>query len=117
VTQARERFRAALAQRPDGCEALVGLGDVELEGGNLSTAVSQYRRALSLCPRAGDAWVGLGQAYTSMQNYDQAITAYTRYLDVNPGGGHANMARRHIEQLRERIAASGASPTTPTPGH
>jgi len=114
VAQARERFRAALAQRPDGCEAIVGLGDVELEGGNLSTAVSQYRRALQICPRAGDAYVGLGQAYTSMQQYQQAIDAYTRYLDVNPGGGHANMARRHIEQLRERV---NAAPGAPTPGN
>lgn len=110
IAQARERFRAALAQRPDGCEALTGMGDVDLEDRELSSAIAYFRRALAICPRHSDAWVGLGQAYTAQQRYEQAIEAYTRYLEVNPGGAHAHMARRHIEQLRERTGAPSTPP-------
>ena len=121
-SQARERFRAALALRPGGCEALAGMGFVDLEDRELSSAVSYFRRALDASPRYSEAWVGLGEAYTSMGRYEQALDAYNHYLQVSPGGEHAHMARRQIESLQERLhpqgGASGVGAATPpaTPG-
>lgn len=103
---ARERYRAALALRANGCEALAGLGFVDLEERELSSAVSNFRRSISANASYGEAYIGLGEALTSMGNYQQALDAYNRYLQVNPGGSHAHMARRQIESLQERLGST-----------
>ncbi len=115
---ARERYRAALALRANGCEALAGLGFVDLEERELTSAVSNFRRAISANGSYGEAYIGLGEALTSMGNYQQALDAYNRYLQVNPGGAHAHMARRQIESLQERLGSTserGASPAGSSP--
>lgn len=105
---ARERYQAALAARPNGSEALVGLGYVELDGNNVSAAVSRFRQALSSNPRYSEAYIGLGEAYSHQRSYTQAVQAYRQYLEINPGGSRAEMARRQIESLQERINAAQA---------
>lgn len=100
---ARERYRQALQLRPSGAEALAGLGFVDLEDRELTSAISNFRRALNANPGFGEALIGLGEAYTSQSNYEQALAAYNRYLLSNPGGSHAHMARRQVESLQERL--------------
>lgn len=115
--QARERYRMALQMRPGGAEALAGMGFVDLEDRELSSAISNFRRALSASPSYGEALIGLGEAYTSQGSYEQALAAYNRYLASNPSGPQAHMARRQVESLQERLhqqdrgsgADSGAS--------
>jgi predicted Zn finger-like uncharacterized protein len=115
--QARERYRMALQMRPSGAEALAGMGFVDLEDRELSSAISNFRRALSASPSYGEALIGLGEAYTSQGSYEQALGAYNRYLVSNPSGPQAHMARRQVESLQERLhqqdhgsgADSGAS--------
>lgn len=105
---ARERYQAALAARPTGAEALTGLGYVELDSGSVSAAISRFRQALAGNSRYSEAYIGLGEAYSHQRSYAQAVQAYQQYLDINPGGTRAEMARRQIESLQERISAARA---------
>ncbi len=100
---AEERFRAALAARPAGAEALTGMGYVELDRRNYASALARFRAALAANGSFSDAYIGMGEAYASQSRYEQALEAYQRYLSVNPGGSRASMARRQIESLQERV--------------
>ncbi len=105
---ARERYQAALAARPGGSEALTGLGYVELDVGAVGAAISRFRQALASNSRYSEAYIGLGEAYSHQRSYPQAVQAYQQYLEVNPGGSRAEMARRQIESLQERISSARA---------
>jgi tetratricopeptide (TPR) repeat protein len=115
---AEERFRAALAVRPAGPEALTGMGYVELDRRNYAAAISRFRQALGAGGSYSDAYIGLGEAYSSQSRYEQALEAYNRYLAVNPGGSRASMARRQIESLQDRVrnSAEPAAPSAATSG-
>lgn len=107
---AEERYRAALAARPNGAEALTGLGYVEIDRRSYGGAISRFRQALQSNPNFSDAYIGLGEAYASQSRYAQALEAYNRYLEVNPGGSRASMARRQIESLQDRVRHANEGP-------
>jgi predicted Zn finger-like uncharacterized protein len=109
---ARERYQQALAVRATGSEALTGLGFVELDQSAVGAAISRFRQALASNPRYSEAYIGLGEAYSHQRSYAQAVQAYQQYLAINPGGSRAEMARRQIESLQERIS-SARVPETP----
>ncbi|MEZ4392572.1 MAG: tetratricopeptide repeat protein [Polyangiales bacterium] len=112
---ADERFRAALAVRPGGAEALTGIGYVELDRRNYSSAISRFRQALASNGSYSDAYIGLGEAYASQSRYQQALEAYQRYLSVNPSGSRAAMARRQIESLQDRVRRPADEPAATPP--
>ncbi len=93
----------ALQMRPSGCEALAGMGFVDIEDGEFSSAVSNFRSSLSANPAYSEALIGLGRAYAAQGSYEQALAAYNRYLLSNPGGPQAHMARRQVESLQDRL--------------
>ncbi len=101
--QARERFRQALTLRPNGTEALTGMGYVALDQRELSTAASYFRQALGTNRRYPEALIGLGETYASQGQYQQAVDIYNEYLQYFPSGPHANLARRQVEALQERL--------------
>ena len=103
---ARERYQQALAVRATGSEALTGLGFVELDQSAVGAAISRFRQALASNPRYSEAYIGLGEAYSHQRSYAQAVQAYQQYLAINPGGSRAEMARRQIESLQERISSA-----------
>ncbi len=103
---ARERYLQAIGLRPTGCEALTGLGFVELDSESIGAAVSKFRQALAANPRYSEAYIGLGEAYSHQHSYGQAVQAYQQYIQINPGGSRAEMARRQIESLQERMSTT-----------
>ncbi|MDE2482182.1 MAG: tetratricopeptide repeat protein [bacterium] len=60
---AREDFEAALALDPAHVPAIVNLGNLSLEGGDVAAAISQYERAIALDPDYAPAHLNLGAAY------------------------------------------------------
>lgn len=112
---ADERFRAALAVRPGGAEALTGIGYVELDRRNYGGAISRFRQALASNGSYSDAYIGMGEAYASQSRYQQALEAYQRYLSVNPSGSRAAMARRQIESLQDRVRRPAEEPAATPP--
>lgn len=111
IERARSAFMAALEQNNNGCEAVTGLGFVEMRSGETGAAVLLFRRALGLNSRYSEAHFGLGQAYERQGNTEQALRAYRQYLEVNPGGSHAREVQARIDALdrRPNEASGGAS--------
>ena len=122
--RARGLYTAALAQRSNGCEALTGLGYVELDRGSTGRAVSQFRHALDSNPGYGDAVIGMAEAQERGGNFQDALRSYRRYVSEHPGGTHARQAQNHIETIEQRLGANGGSGSggsggggsAPTPG-
>ncbi|MDB4971505.1 MAG: Proline-rich protein [Myxococcales bacterium] len=102
--EARKLYDRALAQRPNGLEAIMGLGYCDLDGEKFSAAVDHFKRALSLSPGYGDAMIGLAEAYKLRGDRREALNWYRQYLLAQPIGPKATMAKNNIRDLEPKVA-------------
>lgn len=109
--EARSYYSAALAQRPDGREAVTGMGYVALDQADYQGAIARFRGPAS--GGYGEALIGLGQAYRDMNRKDDALAVYEQYVATLPNGPRAGMARHWVTVLRE----AGAGTATGDHGH
>ncbi len=112
--EARKLYDKALALKPNGLEAIMGLGYCDLDGEKFSSAVDHFKRAMALSPSYGDAIIGLAEAYKLRGDRHEALTWYKQYLSSQPNGPKATMAKNNIRDLEPK----GAAPTddaTPAP--
>ena len=98
--KAMDLFTKALEQKPNGVEALTGMGYCHLDAKQFSSAFSKFRAALFVSSRYEPALGGVAETYQRQGNKDAAIEAWRKYLEVYPG---AAKAKRQLEIL-------GASP-------
>ena len=111
-SKAAELFNKALDQKPNGVEALVGLGFCSLDSKNYATAFSKFRAALAISPRNERALWGVAETYQQQSRKEQAIESYQRYLEVYP---ESSAAKRQLERLGvTNDTAPPAPPTAPT---
>lgn len=109
--QALSAYERALRVRPDGVEAITGLGYCALDLQQLGQAIQRFTQALSLRPSHGDAMVGLGEAYRAMGDKARAVDAYRAYLRLHPNGPKARMAEQNAKELGDAPApAPGPDP-------
>ncbi|MDX2018650.1 MAG: zinc-ribbon domain-containing protein [Deltaproteobacteria bacterium] len=118
-------YEKALKMRPDGAEALSGLGYVMLDKDRSAPAVNYFERALAQAPSYGPALYGMGEALRANGDEARAAQMYRRYLQVNGGGSDAPAARRQLTILEEKlkakaereepVAAPAPAPSTPPP--
>jgi tetratricopeptide (TPR) repeat protein len=76
--EARAAFSAALGERPSFAPAIVNLGNLELESGNLQQAVDLYAKAIAADPDSAAAFYHLGVAYKTMGRRPDAFEAFAR---------------------------------------
>jgi cytochrome c-type biogenesis protein CcmH/NrfG len=81
VTAALE---ARLAQNPRDLEALVGLGRVYLQTGQVSKAIEFYKRALEIDATNVSALSGMAMILAQAGHSDQALKLFDRVLAINP---------------------------------
>jgi tetratricopeptide (TPR) repeat protein len=93
-------FEGARALRPDGLEALNGLGHCYLVGKDYARAQASFTAALAHAPRDDEALIGLGDAYRLDGQRQRARVAYDRYLALHPRGPGAAKARRAADAVR-----------------
>jgi predicted Zn finger-like uncharacterized protein len=101
-----ELFGRALALKPNGVEALTGMGYCHIDAKEYSSAFSKFRTALAISPRYEGALRGIAEAYQQQGRKEQAIEAYLRYLEHYPD---SVPAKRQLERL-------GGAPTPPSSG-
>ncbi len=106
-------YERALDARPNGVEALTGLGYCSLDHKEYDRALGNFRAALAISPRYSEALIGLAESFRFRGMNAEALTYYKRYLEQSPNGGKAAMARRHVEELVP--AAAPAAPAEPKP--
>jgi tetratricopeptide (TPR) repeat protein len=88
-TKAMEVFMKALEQRPNGVEALTGMGYCHLDAKQFSSAFSKFRAALAVSSRYEPALGGVAETYQRQGNKEAAIEAWRKYLDAYPNSAKA----------------------------
>ncbi|MEY3011998.1 MAG: hypothetical protein RIT45_733 [Pseudomonadota bacterium] len=89
--EARTHFRTALAAHPDDVDALLGMGRVCLQLGDVGRALVEFERVAQMSADAASATeraqaqVGLGHGWLRQNKKAQARTAFNRALELQPG--------------------------------
>ena len=97
--KAQALFEQALAEQPDGVEALVGLAYAQLDRGKMQEAIGSFKRALDRDGSQAHAVFGLAESYRQLGNRSAALAAFKRFLKLQPSGGDADIARRLVQDL------------------
>ena len=100
-------YAKALELKPNGVEALVGLGYCQIDAKQFSSAFSKFRAALVVSPRYEPALRGIAETYQQQGRKEQAIEAYRRYLEVYPD---SVAAKKQLERLGADTQAPSAPP-------
>jgi len=106
--EARKLYDEALALKPNGIEAIMGLGYCDLDGEKFSSAVDHFKHAMAISPSYGDAIIGLAEAYKLRGDRHEALNWYRQYLLTQPNGSKATMAKNNIRDLDPKNAANAA---------
>ena len=77
-------LEARLAQNPRDLEALVGLGRLYLQTGQMPKAIEFYKRALEVDSNNVSALSGMAMIMAQAGHSDQALTLFDRALAINP---------------------------------
>jgi cytochrome c-type biogenesis protein CcmH len=77
-------LEARLAQNPRDLEALVGLGRVYLQTGQVPKAIEFYKRALEIDGTNVSAMSGMAMILAQAGHSDQALALFDRVLAINP---------------------------------
>ena len=85
--EAREAYRAALAEAPGLPAALVGLGRLELEAGRPERAVASFEAALAADPGHRQALYNLAAALALLGRPEEAAAVRRRVRRGRGGGG------------------------------
>lgn len=95
MPEAKRAYTEALRLAPGHPDALVNLGRLRHEDGDLAAAESHYRKALDADPDHPVARFNLGVALEDRGRTDEAIAAYRRALALHPDlpQAHFNLAR------------------------
>lgn len=108
-------YEKARKMRPDGAEALAGLGYVMLDKDRPGSAVGYFEKALAQAPNYGPAVFGMGEALRANGQDSRALEMYRRYLRVNSTGVDAPAARRQAAALEDRVEKSDQAAKTKAP--
>ncbi len=99
VGAAAADFGRALAVRPNGSEALIGLG-IALVDREPAKAAAFLEKGLAVNPKDARGQVTLGAAYQTLNRNADAVKAYNAYLSIAPHGEYADEVRSILENLR-----------------
>src|SRR6185312_4224229 len=113
--EARKLYDRALALKPNGLEAIMGLGYCDLDGEKFSSAVDHFKHALSLSPSYGDAIIGVAEAYKLRGDKREALNWYKQYLSSQPNGPKATMAKNNVRDLEPKVVAPAETPSGDEP--
>jgi tetratricopeptide (TPR) repeat protein len=113
--QAMKFFQRALELKPNGVEALTGLGYCHLDQERFAAALASFKRALNLVPADGDAMIGMAEAYKVQGNLAKALDYYRAYLQAYPAGRKAILARQNVTELERQIGGTPSGTTTSPP--
>jgi tetratricopeptide (TPR) repeat protein len=105
-TRARAAYQKALAVKPTHVEALVNLGRLLHEAGDLRGAEASYRKALAERPHDAVASFNLGVSLEDQGRGPEAADAYRRSIgiDASFADAHYNLGRL-CERLGRRLEA------------
>jgi tetratricopeptide (TPR) repeat protein len=110
-----EAYQKVLHLRPDSSEALINIGRIHAESGEVAQAADCFTRALEIDPRDATAVYNLGVVAQDTGNDEEAVRLYRGALELDPhlAEAHYNLATifdragdpkaaiRHIHEYRK----------------
>jgi tetratricopeptide (TPR) repeat protein len=108
LVQAETGYRGILTKLPDHPQALHMLGVIELQRGNVQSAIDLIRRAIRVHPGHPEPWVNLGSALRAIHENDEAISAFQRAIRLKPDMvlAHTELSRLLMDLGRYEAAIS-----------
>ncbi len=97
--KAQALFEQALAEQPDGIDALVGLAYAQLDRGKMQDAAGSFKKALDQDGSHARAVFGLAESYRQQGNRSAALATFKRFIKLQPSGADADIARRLVQDL------------------
>lgn len=110
--RAMDLYMRALEQRPNGVEALAGMGYCHLDAKQFSSAFSKFRAALAVSSKFEPALGGIAETYQRQGNKEAAIEAWRKYLEVYP---NSVKAKKQLELLGASDTPKEPAPTPEPP--
>eukprot|EP00929_Paragymnodinium_shiwhaense_P033187 TRINITY_DN18268_c1_g1_i1.p1 TRINITY_DN18268_c1_g1~~TRINITY_DN18268_c1_g1_i1.p1 ORF type:complete len:720 (-),score=182.24 TRINITY_DN18268_c1_g1_i1:344-2422(-) len=92
-TEAEAEYMEALRISPKCTDAMLDLGTMQYDEGNMQQALVWYQKVVEAEPNEPSAHIKIAQTYKAMQDHQKAIEAYTEVLQVRDDGdshAHAN---------------------------
>jgi tetratricopeptide (TPR) repeat protein len=104
--EAAAEFRKAIADKPDSVTALVNLGAVLTQLGDLSGARQQFEHVLRIAPENTNAHYNLGVLFANDNLHAEAISHLQSVLKSNPNDSGARflLAREYLKTERQEEA-------------
>jgi tetratricopeptide (TPR) repeat protein len=109
-TRAMDFYSKALEQKPNGVEALTGMGYCHIERKEFASAQSKFRAALAVSSRYEPALYGVAEGYAQQGRKEDAINAFKAYLEVYPNSAKA---KRRLDMLGGGDSGGGGSAAPP----
>ena len=93
-------FHKALKIHPGFAESYNGLGNVQIEKGDLKAAINSFKQAVAIKPNFADAHNNMGSALNAQGDLQASIDCYERALKIKPDFAEAyfNMGNALQEQ-------------------
>ncbi|MHC4981718.1 MAG: tetratricopeptide repeat protein [Planctomycetota bacterium] len=105
LDRAARAYQDALSIKPQGADALNGLGLVGLYRGSLREAWEYLAKAVEASPEHADAHVNLGALFLRQDRIDEAVASFEKALQIDgelagahQGLGYCSMTRNDIDQ-------------------
>jgi tetratricopeptide (TPR) repeat protein len=90
---------AAFQQAKGMKEALLAIGEIHYEKGDMEEAETWFKKAIELDPRYSDAHYQLGLVYKELGEYERAVGAWREVVKIDPRSRKASWAATKIQIL------------------
>jgi tetratricopeptide (TPR) repeat protein len=120
-----EILKSLLKDEPGNLNALVRLGNLNMDAKKYPEAIDAYSKALEVDPANVDVRVDMGTCYRYSGRSDRAVEEYRKALEQNPRhfNAHMNLAvvlaydfGKRDEAIKEFEAALALDPASPNAG-
>jgi lipopolysaccharide biosynthesis regulator YciM len=100
---AKEAFKKVVRQNPDHVGALLALGNLERESGEVESAIQRHITANARKPGSVDILRALSEDYASASRVDECIRALDDILALAPKDQHALRKKRDVYEAAGRF--------------
>jgi tetratricopeptide (TPR) repeat protein len=88
--EAEEAYAAYVAKHPDDADALVLMGNAQVEAKKPDEAFGSLRKAIAIDPNIGEAWAMIGRIEADKKNYAAATDSLTKAIALMPDDADAH---------------------------
>lgn len=84
LPEARAELKRALEVRKDYLDAIVALGQLDVEASNFDGAIATYRAGMDAGAPAGELWFEIGKCLRAISFHDGALQAFEKAVENQP---------------------------------